>query len=217
MAKVTAPFLSFSGSGSIAKSMVASKWRGIKYMRQHVVPANPKTIAQQTNRAIFALTREMWKIAPALLRAPWDAFAAGRPLTGMNKFVGENVRVFQGEIDMTNFIGSPGALGGLPPDTVTIVGGGASGEIDVTSVNPAAPTGWAITGLVACAFLDQAPDGIFSGAIVAAEDAVTFNSITFAGLTGGTDYCVAAWLRWEKPDGKTAYSVGVTDIVAATV
>lgn len=208
MAKVTAPLLALGASGTIGKTMTFAKWRGIAYARQRVVPANPQSTLQTQIRATFALLREMWKLAPGRLSEVWNAFASGRPFTGMNKFVGENVRVLKYEADMQNFIGSPGAKGGLPPDGVVLASPGA-GAITATFTVPAAPIGWAIVEAVSVAFIDQMPDGIFSGVITEAFDATAPYVPTFAGLDPG-DYVVASWLKWEKPDGSFAYSVGLT-------
>jgi hypothetical protein len=215
MSKTTAPLLSFDGRGQIAKTMVYSRWRGIPYVRRHVIPANPNTTAQQFVRKKFALLREMWKIAPTEVQAAWNAFATGRPFTGFNKFVGENVRVLTNPANMDAFIGSPGAAGGLPPTAVTATTGTNAGEIDVAWTAPAPPSGWTLTEAVAMAFLDQAPDGIFQGTISAITDASTPYEGTFTGLVAGEAYQVAGWLVWEKADGKAAYSVGITDQASA--
>lgn len=216
MAKVNAPLLSFGGSGTVAGVATYSKWKGIPYVRQRVIPANPRTTAQQLTRTTFALLREMWKIAPPLLVDPWNEFAKGRPFTGMNKFVGENLRVLRGQPDFANFIGSPGAHGGLPADDVTATPGGSAGEIDVAFTPPTPPSGWTLTGVVAIAFLDQDPSDFFQGTIIAQDDLTSPYLVEFSGLTPGADYCVSGWLQWEKPDGSVAYSVSVTDIVTAT-
>lgn len=208
MAKVTAPMLSFDASGTIGKTATFAKWRGINYARQRVVPANPNTSGQQFVRSMFALLREMWKIGPSAMQDPWNAFASGRPFTGSNKFIGENVRVMNGELDMANFIGSPGARGGLPPSGVVLASPGA-GAITATFTVPTAPSGWTIQSAQSIAFLDQAPDGIFTGIISAANDATAPYVPTFAGLTAG-DYVVSSWLIWTKPDLSLAYSVGLT-------
>src|SRR3546814_18679316 len=107
MAKVNGPFLSFGGRGQIGKAMVAAKWCGVQYVREYVVPANPRSVAQQAVRTLFAYLREMWKLAPSETILAWNAFAKGRPFTGMNKFVGENERVRKGETKLANFIGNP--------------------------------------------------------------------------------------------------------------
>lgn len=208
MAKVTAPLLAMGASGTIGKTLTFSKWRGIAYGRQRVVPANPQSTNQTIIRATFALLREMWKLSPSKLVEAWDAFASGRPFTGMNKFVGENVRVLKYEPDMANFIGSPGAKGGLPPDGVVLASPGA-GALTATFSVPDIPVGWAIVEAVSVAFIDQAPNGIFSGVITEAFDASSPYVPTFAGLEAG-DYIVSSWLKWEKPNGQFAYSVGLT-------
>lgn len=216
MAKVNAPLLSFGGSGTIAKSVTFGKWRGINYARQHVVPANPNTTEQQTTRSTFALLREMWKLAPVLVQAPWDAFAQGRPFTGMNKFVGENLRVVRGQPDFANFIGSPGARGGLPPQSVTPQVTPPSGTIVLDIVAPTqVPTGWTLQAAVACAFKDQDPAGFFVGPFVAGEDTTSSYSISLDLDAPGEDIVYSAWLRWQKPDESLAYSVGLTGVTPA--
>lgn len=211
MAKTTAPALSFDAKGQIGKTMVYSRWRGIGYVRRHVVPANPRTAAQTTVRKTFALLREMWKLAGPLIKAPWDAFATGRPFTGMNKFVGENVRVLNGEADMDAFIGSPGARGGLPP-TLIAVDSLSAGQVTVDFTLPTLPDGWTMHGAVAFAFPQQAPDDFFVGNIIAGEDvSAPMNQVVLNGLTSGLTYIVAAYLRQTKPDGTIAYSVSLTD------
>jgi hypothetical protein len=214
MAKTTAPLLSFDGKGQIGKTMVASKWRGVKYMRQYVVPANPNTVAQQRVRSIFALLREAWKLAPPGVTAAWNAFASGRPFTGMNKWVGENVRVLNNESDMDNIIFSPGAGGGLPPATASVTDGTA-GQVIVTGTAPTAPSGWVFKALAAAAFPDQDPTGIFSGPFIYGEDDTTPFSVTLAGFATGAALQVGVWAVWTKPNGALAYSVGQTFHVTA--
>ncbi len=215
MAKLTGPLLSFGARGSLGKTMVISKWRGVPYARSYVVPANPQTAAQQQVRTTFALLREMWKLAPAQLQDAWNAFASGRPFTGMNKEVGENVRVLNGEADMSNYIASPGAGGGLVPLTMNAVTGVVAGTIDVTVTAPAAPSGWVLTKAVAIGFKDQDPAGIFDGTISVVEDLVAPYVMTLTGLPAGELCIVSAWLVWTKPDGKLAYSVSVNDSAVA--
>lgn len=50
MAKLKAPLLSLGASGAIAKTIVFFPWKGINAARQYVVPANPRTSAQNTQR-----------------------------------------------------------------------------------------------------------------------------------------------------------------------
>lgn len=211
MSKTTAPLLSFGARGQIAKTAVYSTWRGIPYVRRHVIPANPNTVAQQTTRTTFSMLREMWKLAPTLARAPWDTFATGRQFLGLNAYIGENMRVIRGEMDMQKFIGSPGARGGLPPVSVVPGTGSGSGEIDVAFTNPSPPSGWTLEAEVAMAFPDQQPGLDFGGPMIVDQADPPSGSITLSGLPPATLCIVAGWLVWTKPNGDTAYSVGVTD------
>lgn len=215
MAKTTAPILSFDARGSVAKTVVFSNWKGVKYARQHVVPANPKTVAQTFVRDMFAVLREMWKLAPQEILSTWNSFAEGRPFTGMNKWVGENVRVLNGETDMQNVIFSPGAKGGLPPESINAATGTTPGSIDVTFVVPAAPVGWTLTSAVAAAFEDQAPNAFFTGNFRAASDNAAPWVVTITGLTAGAVCNVGGWLVWTKPNGQLAYSVSLSDQATA--
>lgn len=214
MAKTTAPLLSFNAKGQIGKTMVNSSWRGVKYARAYVVPANPNTLAQQGVRKLFAYLREMWKIAPPAISVSWDAFARGRPFTGMNKWVGENVRVMNGEADCDNIIFSPGALGGLPPENI-VVTDGTAGQVIITGTAPTAPAGWVFRSLVAAAFPDQDPTGIFGGPFIAGEDMTSTYSITLAGFETAAPLQVGVWATWTKPNGTIAYSVSQTFQVTA--
>jgi hypothetical protein len=215
MAKVTGALLSFGARGQIGKTLVMSKWKGIPYARQHVVPANPKTTAQQTNRKIFAFMRELFKRAPAAMVDAFNAYAIGRPLTGMNKCVGENVRVLQGQTDLDFLIVSPGNGGGLPPITFSAVTGSAAGDIDVAISVPDAPAGWTLTSAISVAVPQQSPSGIFAGAMVSAEDVSTPYAPDLTGLVAGAIYVVGGFLKWTKPDGSIAYSASSSAVATA--
>lgn len=60
MAKVKAPLMSFDARGQIAKSLVYLGWKGLKTVRQYVIPANPKSSGQQTQRGYFAAAVDDW-------------------------------------------------------------------------------------------------------------------------------------------------------------
>lgn len=50
MAKLKGPLFSLSASGAIAQTLVYFAWKGLKVVRSYVVPANPQTTAQTTQR-----------------------------------------------------------------------------------------------------------------------------------------------------------------------
>jgi len=54
VAKLKAPLLSLGASGAIGKSLVYFGWKGLDVVREYVIPANPKTSAQTTQRGYLA-------------------------------------------------------------------------------------------------------------------------------------------------------------------
>ncbi len=207
MAKTTAPLLSFGASGAIADTMVYATWRGIAYVRRYVVPENPRTVGQVLTRDIFKTLSDMWKILGSIAIAPWQTFTISKPLTDRNSFMGKNIEVLRGDAVMDDFIGSPGARGGLGPVSVAPVAG--VGTITITFVNPAAPTGWTLVSAQAVAFPDQAPEATLVGPVAEAEDAVTpFDTVVLTGLDTVL-HQVSCWLKWTKPDGLTAYGPSI--------
>jgi hypothetical protein len=50
MAKLKAPLLSLGASGALGKTLVFFPWKGLAVAREYVVPSNPKTTAQTTQR-----------------------------------------------------------------------------------------------------------------------------------------------------------------------
>ena len=207
MAKTTAPLLSFGASGALAQAMVFATWRGISYVRRYVVPENPRTVAQTLTRDIFRTLSDAWKLMGSIAIAPWQTFTISKPLTDRNAFMGKNIASLRGDANMDNFIGSPGARGGLPPTSIALVAG--VGTITVTVGTPGAPTGWTLVAAQAVAFPDQAPEAPFVGPMTEAEDAVTpFDTILLTGLAPGL-HQVSMWLKWTKPDGLTAYGASI--------
>lgn len=71
MSKLRAPLFSFRASGQIAKSLVYFGWKGLNLVRSYVVPANPKTTAQNTQRGYMtAAVAEIHRVQ-AVVPLPW--------------------------------------------------------------------------------------------------------------------------------------------------
>lgn len=205
MAKLTGPLLSLGARGQIGKTLVSSKWKGIPYMRQYVIPSNPQTTAQTEVRTVFTTLNGLWLTAPALFRDPWTTNAIGQKYTNRNKLLAENIAVLQPALNMQNFIGSPGARGGPPLESIAAIAGGASGELDVSAVAPTIPTDWLLTGVVWVAFPDQDPHLAFIGPFATDEDLVAPYALTLTGLPPATLCVVSCWPVWQRPDAKVAY------------
>jgi len=77
MAKVKGPLFSLSASGQIAKTLVFGDWKGIDIVRKYVIPANPNTAAQQTQRGYFGAAVDEWHTDgfSAIDVAAWNLYA----------------------------------------------------------------------------------------------------------------------------------------------
>lgn len=89
--KVTGPLFSLDASGTIAKTIVASKWKGRNYMRRHVVPSNPRSDGQTANRAMMAFLSQYWVHMSAVNQALWDELAAQGNFSAFNAFTRYNM------------------------------------------------------------------------------------------------------------------------------
>lgn len=87
MAKVPTGILGhFSGK---VGNVVGASWKGIRYIREYVIPANPDTDAQKAERALFADLVHLAKAALGpVLQVFWDPFL--RSNSGWAEFIGVN-------------------------------------------------------------------------------------------------------------------------------
>ena len=60
---------------------------GNQYARSFTMPRNPRTMAQQQNRAAFAAAVHAWKELPQYEKSRYNRMATGRNLSGYNIFV----------------------------------------------------------------------------------------------------------------------------------
>lgn len=71
MVKVAAPALSLDASGKLGGAIVYSKWKGRPYVRELVIPANPKTVSQVGVRAMFKFLAQNWAALEDAEKADW--------------------------------------------------------------------------------------------------------------------------------------------------
>ena len=209
MAKITAPLLSLGGLGTIAKTIVYSKWKGRPYVRQYVIPGNPDTAGQQLTRNTFAWANSVWKLTNAIAREPWERFAVGQVLTGRNAFMGRAVANMRAETDLALMTFSPGAKGGLAPTGLVLAE--VTTQITATITTPTPPTDWTLTSVQGVIIRDQDPQSGVLFITEALEDtAPTPYELVFTGLTDSVLYWVGVWCKWLKPDGSIAYGASIS-------
>ncbi len=207
MAKLTGALMSMGARGQIGKALTVSRWRGIAYAKSYSVPSNPRTQKQQSTRTTFSTLSAVWKGAPEILRAPWNEFARNRSFLPRNAIIGQNIRAMRGEADMSDFVGSPSALGGAALLGVTATPG--DGSITVEPEAPDPDTGWTIKRAVAVAIPNGNPSEPLKGPIRSGSADADPWEFEIDGLENDQEYVVSAWLEWERPDGKTAFGASV--------
>jgi len=92
MVKVHAPALSLDASGSIAGAMVFSKWKGRNYVRELVIPANPRSGAQTGVRSMFKFLAQEWAGLSAGEKASWQDRADDLVASTFNGYMSYNQR-----------------------------------------------------------------------------------------------------------------------------
>lgn len=90
MARVTGPLMSFDASGSVAGSIVFSKWRGRNYVRRHAVPANPRSSSQLAVRSIMGFLASAWKLCDPSNQRTWEVSADALKISAFNRYAGVN-------------------------------------------------------------------------------------------------------------------------------
>lgn len=75
MARVTAPVLSLGARKTIGKTVTFFRSRGMDVARQRVIPANPQTPDQTTQRTAFSEAVALAQLVAAPLKALWKAAA----------------------------------------------------------------------------------------------------------------------------------------------
>lgn len=95
MAKLKAPLMSLGARSQLGKALVFFPWKGIDAVREYVVPANPNTAAQATQRGYVTSAVTEWHGAAynAADNGAWNRLAgiAAKIMSGFNRMVQEFV------------------------------------------------------------------------------------------------------------------------------
>lgn len=111
MARVKGPLFSIDASGSLAKTVTYSKWKGRNYVRQHVIPQNPNSATQVNVRTAWTLLVTSWQARIAGDIVLWNAFAVQFEMSGFNQYISRGLKEYI--IQITSAV---------TPVSVTIVG-----------------------------------------------------------------------------------------------
>lgn len=120
MAKVTAPLFSLSASGTVGKTITFGSWRGINWVRERFIPANPQTAEQQNVRGALALVVEYFKnTLGASVKTDYNTEAEGRKYSGYNLFMRDAMDAYIDQLGATTTPVSLNVSGSAYPYTIT--------------------------------------------------------------------------------------------------
>jgi len=87
MARVHAPLMSLDASGSVAKAITFSKWKGRNYVRELVTPHNPKSGLQTGQRAAVTWSTKQYASIGATAQANWKSQGKAKNISPINAMV----------------------------------------------------------------------------------------------------------------------------------
>jgi len=125
------PSVLFSQLRGKAGTVVASGWKGIPYVRRHLIPANPNSAGQQTQRALFAKVVSWWHDLESQVQDECEALVEGLSMSGYNAFVKRNLKDLADAVDPRIM---PLNATVNPINTFAGAAGGGAKTIDVTWV-----------------------------------------------------------------------------------
>jgi hypothetical protein len=144
MVKVNAPLFSLGASGTIAQAATFSSWKGRAYVRERVIPANPRTGPQVGLRAMIRFLAQQWAGLGPTNHARWKTLADQNAISPFNAYTSFNQkrwRSFKGptvnptQIEQTTAPAAP---------TTTATGGIRQVQLSINPGNPAPGWGYMI-------------------------------------------------------------------------
>jgi len=205
MARVKGPLFSVDASGTVASTVVFSRWRGRNYVRRHAIPENPQSAAQTAARTVIAFLAPLWNGLAPEDKATWDDLAEATNISSFNAAIAYNARNWRDLMAPTK---THPAARSITPGTVGVLTKVVSGrQVQVTVPVTQGADDWGI------ALLRRGTTGVseLSNAVMAAEVGDTQNVFVDGPLDPGTYYYNA---RIWSTDGKLG-AIGTE--VSATV
>ncbi len=130
MVRVQGPMFSLGASGSLAKTVTFSTWKGRPYVRELVTPANPKSGLQVGMRSMFAFLAQEWTFLTVGEQASWSDLAEQIVASPFNGYMKRNQKFWRdfstpskdearGEVGTLGATPTTSAVAGVRSVTVT--------------------------------------------------------------------------------------------------
>jgi len=142
MARTYGPLFSMDASGTIGNAITFSKWKGRNYVRNRVIPHNPKSAGQTAIRAMFGFLAQAWAAILTADKATWDDEAGYDAISDFNAYQRKNQKRYRDFKAPSQ--ANPAAEVGTPSVTPTPSAAAGERSITVTQTVTTANDGWAI-------------------------------------------------------------------------
>lgn len=119
MARTKGPLFSLDASGTIADTIVFSRWKGRSYVRRHQIPYNPNTAKQVNVRKAMTLLVALWQEKDDAVKLLYETQGKKIQLSGFNYFVRRGMKEYVSQIT-TDTEPLSVAVSGNPPTEVWV-------------------------------------------------------------------------------------------------
>jgi len=98
MARVKGPLFSLEASGTVAKTITFSQWKGRMYLRKHTLPLNPQSATQVNVRTAMTLLVAEWQGEAGAYQTIWNDFAKQFNKSGFNVYVSRGMKEYVAQV-----------------------------------------------------------------------------------------------------------------------
>jgi len=184
MVKVYGPMMSMDASGTIADAVTFSKWKGRNYVRQRVIPSNPKSTLQVGVRSMFSWLSKAWYLFTAPEKADWDLLAKASSISPFNAMMAENMANWRQHLAPSTY--TPALRTGTLAVVTSFVATGGFHQAVLALTLSAFTDNWG--AILHRTLTDTAPLTLNTVVAVIDANAIAAFSHTDTGLIAGTYY-----------------------------
>ncbi len=165
MVKTTGPMMSLTASGTLAGAITFSHWKGRQYVRERVIPSNPKSGDQVGRRAMFKFLTQIWAGLSAPAKATWQDLADQLVSSRFNAFLSDNMENWHNFL--TPIFAIPRVGISTPSDNALTAAAYEENRIKLSLAGSALNDAW---GIAIFAKLASAPDVTVAECIMVEPD-----------------------------------------------
>lgn len=132
MAKVNGPLFSMEVSGTVGGTLVYSKWKGQAYVRERVIPSNPRSAAQTGIRSMMKFLAREWAGLSSIIKSGYEALASANGFSPFNAYMRANMNRWVDSLVPSQAIDAAGSNTPATVSALTLTGGSGNCNIAIT-------------------------------------------------------------------------------------